>query len=346
MTGPAESRTSEPVRGGPAEQPAAASFAPAPPARGALPPRVPDFFIVGHAKCGTTALHQLLRQHPQIHIPLKEPRFFAMELRSRFRRLGPERLPVTLDEYLALFDGARPGQVLGEASPQYLRSSQAAQRIARVRPDARIIAILREPAAFVRSFHMQALHNHNESATDLARALALEPARREGRRVPLFAQSPAALMYSEHVRYVAQLRRFHEAFGHDNVLVLIYDDFLADNDGTLRRVLRFLDVDADVSIEPVRTSPLTAIRSPRLYLLNDALAAARRKVGLGRGADRAERPPHDGATAWQRLLYAPPPPSDEQVMTQMRRRFKPEVIAISEYLGRDLVAEWGYDRLG
>src|SRR5271154_7623584 len=79
--------------------------------------RLPDFFIVGHPKCGTTALHQMLRRHPQIHMPLKEPRFFAQELRSRYRRLGPGTLPETLDQYLALFAAADPGQLAGEASP-------------------------------------------------------------------------------------------------------------------------------------------------------------------------------------------------------------------------------------
>ncbi len=343
MTGPAEPWAAEAARegeeaiGGEAQGGAARAGTPPEPVRNE---RLPDFFIVGHAKCGTTALHQLLRQHPQIHMPLKEPRFFAMELRSRYRRLGPERLPTTLEQYLALFDGARTGQVLGEASPQYLRSSGAAERIARVRPDARIIAILREPASFLRSFHLQALHNHNETQTDFAKALALEPARRAGRRIPLLAQSPPALLYSDHVRYAEQLRRLHDAFPVENVLVLIYDDFRADNDATLRRVLRFLDVDDSLAIEPVTTETLPAVRSPHLYLLDDAL-------GFARGRLRPGRPRARGAAgrAWRRLLFAPAPAPDEATMLELRRRLKPEVLAVSEYLGRDLVAEWGYDRL-
>ncbi len=317
--------------------------------------RLPDFFIVGHAKCGTTALHQLLRQHPQIHMPLKEPRFFAMELRSRYRRLGPERLPTTLEQYLALFDGARADQVLGEASPQYLRSTAAAARIASVRPDARIVAILREPASFLRSFHLQALHNHNETQPDFAKALALEPARRAGRRIPPVAQSPPALLYSEHVRYAEQVRRLHEAFPAENVLVLIYDDFRADNDATLRRVLRFLGVDDSAPIAPVTTETLPIVRSPYLYLLNDALGYARGRVrGARAGADVGAAGGQNGAAprlggaageAWRRLLFAPAPAADEHVMRELRRRLRGEVVAIGEYLGRDLVGEWGYDRL-
>ena len=46
--------------------------------------RLPDFFIVGHSKSGTTALYEMLRQHPQIYLPAaKEPWFFADELHER-----------------------------------------------------------------------------------------------------------------------------------------------------------------------------------------------------------------------------------------------------------------------
>ena len=78
--------------------------------------RVPDFFIVGHPKCGTTALYEMLRRHPQIYMPdLKEPRFFAPDLRARFlagarRGTGVERghsIPDTFEQYLALFAPAR-----------------------------------------------------------------------------------------------------------------------------------------------------------------------------------------------------------------------------------------------
>src|SRR5437763_8757122 len=86
--------------------------------------KVPDFFIVGHHKSGTTALYQMLRSHPQIFMPdMKEPRYFAGDLRVL---LAPEpgAVPETLEEYLALFAAAAPTQRIGEASPSYLRSSE------------------------------------------------------------------------------------------------------------------------------------------------------------------------------------------------------------------------------
>ncbi len=48
----------------------------------------------------------------------------------------------------------------------------------------------------------------------------------------------------------------------------------------------------------------------------------------------------------RRVVVAAPPPVDEELMLELRRRFKGEVEALSEYLGRDLVSLWGYDQLG
>ena len=143
-------------------------------------PRLPDFFIVGHQKCGTTALYQMLRSLEGIYMPeSKEPRYFAPDLRSPSARATRAR-PTTLAGYQELFAPARPEDLCGEASPQYLRSLQAARRIAEVVPGARIIAILREPASFLRSFHMQMVSSNVEPERDLGRALELEPQRRTG----------------------------------------------------------------------------------------------------------------------------------------------------------------------
>src|SRR5438105_1053894 len=130
--------------------------------------RVPDFFIVGHAKCGTTALYKMLNAHPQIFMPEykwgagKEPWYYSRDnpqpQTDGVRSVAfTGRREVSLQEYTALFTGARADQLIGEASTSYLWSTSAAARIAHSRPDARIIAILREPASFLRSLHLQLL---------------------------------------------------------------------------------------------------------------------------------------------------------------------------------------------
>jgi Sulfotransferase domain len=314
--------------------------------------KVPDFFIVGHGKCGTTALYRMLISHPQIHMPVKEPRYFAPDRRTRYWRPPSSRRkhPTTFDGYLSLFANARPDQRVGEASPTYLRSSLAAANIATVRPDARIVAILREPASLLRSVHLQALRNYDETEKDFRNAMALEELRREGKRIPRFSQFPAVLLYSELVRFVEQLRRYYAVFPPENVLVLIYDDFRADNDGTVRQVLRFLEVDDTL---PIPTVELESLHHPRYVLLDQlmrALSIARR-TRAGAPVVRAvtaftpRRMSESDALgdAWRHIRYTDPPPPDEQFMLELRRRFKPEVEAVSEYLDRDLVSLWSYD---
>lgn len=319
----------------------------------AAPGRLPDFFIVGHQKCGTTALWEMLRRHPQIFMPrVKEPRYFAFDMRSRLSEVVAAHRQ-TLEGYLRLFVGARQDQLIGEASPQYLRSHVAAAEIAKLAPQARIIAILREPVSFLRSFHLQLVQNQMESEPDLARALALEDDRRQGRRIPRRCHHPPDLLYSEHVRYSEQLRRFHDAFPQEQVLVLIYDDFRRDNQATLRAVLRFLSLADSVAIEPLEVESVKAVRSARMHRLTAALARAARNPAAAGRLLRAvvaltPRPLRSGASAalLRRAAYTSMRPSDEDLTRELRRRFKPDVQAVSEYLRRDLVALWGYDRIG
>ncbi len=308
--------------------------------------RAPDFFIVGHPKCGTTALYEILRRHPEIYMSeLKEPRFFARELHppSGGRKTHPE----TLEEYLALFDPARPGQRRGEASPSYLRSRHAAARIAELRPDARIVAILREPASFIRSLHMELLRDRVEPEADLRRALALEARRRE----PAERARHPGLVYGDYVQYVEQLRRYEQAFGADQVKVLIYDDFRADNESTIRDVLRFLGVDEHVPLEIVDANRSVRIRSQRaqrltrsLYLGRGPLSGALKRM-VKTVLPRRVR--HDALGVVQRrVVFGRPGSADERTTAELRARFRDEVVALGERLDRDLLALWGYDRVG
>ncbi|HWY17523.1 MAG TPA: ATP-binding cassette domain-containing protein [Solirubrobacteraceae bacterium] len=316
--------------------------------------RVPDFFIVGHAKSGTTALYEMLRRHPQIYMPdAKEPWFLASELRVRTPP-RPGGTPETLEEYVSLFEQARPEQRVGEASALYLWSRTAAGAIADVQPAARIVAILREPASFLRSLHLQFVQTYIETESDLRKSMSLERERRAGRQIPRYTYWPQALLYSDHVRYVEQLRRYHAVFAPEQVLVLIYDDFRRDNEGSVRAVLRFLEVDDTTPIDVVKANPTVRVRSQRVHELVHAVSVGRGPVSLAVKASVKTLTPRglrrDALHATQRrVLYGDPgdsPSPDESLMLELRRRFKGEVEALSEYLGRDLVSLWGYDALG
>jgi hypothetical protein len=293
----------------------------------------------------------MLRDHPQIFLPkLKEPEFLASDMRRLFKPSISGPVPTTMAEYLALFAGARADQLAGEASAFYLSSHTAAASIAELNPKARVIAIYREPASFLRSLHLQLLQDHVEEERDFARALALEEPRRNGKHIPRRSYRPQALQYSDHVRYADQLARYHAAFPQDQVLVLIYEEFKADNAAAMRRILRFLDVDDSVALTPQEVNRTVAIRS-------QALDAAVHRYSVGRGTfpsmvktgvkalvpRRTRRALlHSVQT---RVVRTQPPPPDERVMAELRQRCKPEVERLSEYLGRDLVSLWGYERV-
>jgi hypothetical protein len=291
----------------------------------------------------------MLRRHPQIFMPgVKEPRFFATDLHRRSRVRTSHHVVNTFEEYLSLFKRAGPEQRVGEASSLYLLSRVAAGNIAEVQPAARVIAILREPASFLQSFHLQCVQSRVETQRDFRKAIALEDVRREGKRLPRIAPRPEELLYSDHVRYVEQLNRYHAVFGPEQILVLIYDDFRRDNKATVRTVLQFLEVDETSPIETVDANPTVRVRFHHLHALIHAVSLGRGpRWGAVRASVRTLTPDRLRAkaldTTRRRVIYGPPAPPDESFMLELRRRFKGEVVALSEYLERDLVSLWGYD---
>jgi Sulfotransferase family len=318
---------------------------------------IPDFFLVGHEKCGTTALYRMLRGHPQIFMPdLREPRFFSPDMRlfSPDMHLhdgeasGGGR-PHDLESYRALFAPAEPGQMVGEASPQYLGSHVAAERIAAVAPGAKIVAILREPVSFLRAMHRQSVKDLLEDQRDLARAMALEEDRRAGRVVlPARQDSPARLLYSEHVRYLEQLRRFEERFPPSQILVLIYEDYRRNNDQTVRRVWRFLGVDDSLPVPAVgRGWSRKTVRFMSLHRLSRALKFAHHRTDRSSPVADAiyALTPRPVLELWRRVVYTRTDAPDDAFGAELRRRLKPEVQALGEHLGMDLVKLWGYERV-
>src|SRR5580658_7439936 len=107
----------------------------------------PDFVLVGAPKCGTTAIHTTLQQHPQLFLSgIKEPHYFAYDF--------PRRREVeTIEDYDHLFACAQPAQLRGEASAHYLSSKEATAAILQRRADAKFIALVRNPVNMFVSWH-------------------------------------------------------------------------------------------------------------------------------------------------------------------------------------------------
>ena len=130
--------------------------------------------------------------------------------------------------------------------------------------------------------------------------------------------------------------------------MLIYDDFRADNEGTVRRVLRFLELDDRAPIELLEANPSVAVRSQRLHELVHAMSVGRGPLSRGVKATIKALTPtamRRGAlhAAQRNVVYREPIAPDEALMLALRRRFKGEVQALSDHLDRDLVTLWAYD---
>lgn len=300
--------------------------------------RKPDFFIVGAPKCGTTALYDYLRQHPEIFVPYrKELHFFGTDLISG----RPRR---TEQDYLALFARAADEKRVGEASVLYLYSKLAASEIKAFCPSASIIIMLRNPVDMMYSLHSQLLFTGDEEITDFEAALEAEEERKRGSGIPESTWFAEALFYRETARYTEQVRRYFDVFGRDNVHLIIFDDFRGDTAGVYRQTLRFLGVDetfrADFRI--VNPNKHARARSKRLmrFRYNYPLVVRR----LGRLAVPSLPARRTLLRGFERLITrrTPHPPMDTQLRKRLQAEFAPEVETLSQLLGRDLT-HWSRD---
>jgi hypothetical protein len=199
--------------------------------------KMPDFFIVGAPKCGTTALGSYLHAHPKIFMSrVKEPNYFcfdAPELRGAFDQ--PER-------YARLFARAAPEQICGEASTAYLFSKQAVPAILESNPAAKIIVMVRDPLDMVVSHHNQKLYALEENERDFATAWRLSPERAEGRMVSAKCRAPRYLDYQSIGRLGEQLSRLVALVPRAQLHTIVFDDLRANPGEVFRGTLRFLGV--------------------------------------------------------------------------------------------------------
>ncbi len=286
----------------------------------------PNFFIVGAPRSGTTAMYEQLRQHPEIFMPhRKEPHFFGSDLTRRAS---------ALDEpgYRRLFAAGRGAKRRGEASVWYLYSERAPHEIYDYVPEARIIIMLRNPVDMIHSLYTHWLFTGNENLDDFEAALAAEPERACGERLPPNAIRPEGLRYRHIARYSPHVERYLDVFGRDAVHVIVYDDFRDDSSATYRHVLEFLKVDPTFAPRAAVVNPSREARSARLRSVT-ASPRFRRLM--------ARLPGPIGHSVRQGLKRANVrregrAPMDPNLRRQLMAELAPEIERIGTLLGRDL----------
>ena len=203
------------------------------------PRRMPDFFIIGAPKCGTTALYRYLSKHPGVFVPsLKEPQYFCTDFPGS-AQVG------SLGEYQALFEGAPIGSLVGEASVWYLYSNVALQNIMTTNPKAKIIVMLRDPTNMAYSLHSQLLLGLREDIDDFEEAWHAQADRKRGWRLPPLCREPSHLQYHEVCSFPHQLRRAFAVVPAHQLKVMTFERFVSEPQRYYREVLDFLSLRDD-----------------------------------------------------------------------------------------------------
>jgi len=257
----------------------------------------PNFFLVGAAKAGTTALYNYLGQHPRIFMcPIKEPNFLADEVRAEnfsdearvkidrwrlaFRDYltGPvcEKFPsgpvAEWQDYLKLFQCAGDRTAIGEASPCYLWSKTAPHNISQRFPDAKIFMVLRNPIerAFAQHLHTLSFANQPMSFREQMDAALRSSNKQIGELYPFLEFG----LYSE------QVSRYFALFPRERIRIFFYEDYQRDPRTLLRAIFRFLGVDETFS--PDLSERHMESRVPRSFGINRLL----RQSGIWQAATR------------------------------------------------------------
>lgn len=219
---------------------------------------LPDFLIVGAMKCGTSTLQAQLTLQPGIFMTTpKEPNFFSDDdVHAR-----------GLDWYRALFSGARPGDLKGEASTHYTKLPtypDCLPRLTATLAAPRIIYLIRDPVARAVSHYIHEW-TMGQMSGDIEAA---------------FARHPELIDYGCYARQIAP---YVEAFGADRIFLSSLEAMTASPQALLERVCAFLGhegrpvwreekAQVNVSAERVRRFPLQGL------LIDNPVATALRRT--------------------------------------------------------------------
>jgi len=239
--------------------------------------KLPDFLIIGAPKAGTTALHAALAGHPELYLsPVKEPKYYMCGDSPPPSYNGPGDAHSNQEwvwqraRYQALFADAPRDVLCGESTPFYLYNRDARRRIAADVPDAKLVAILRDPVDRLYSNWMHLWVDGLEPCPNV-----LEACEREGTRID---EGWAPFWHYRSLgMYGRQVADLFDHFPREQVLLLRYRDLVDQPDETLDRVCRFLGVATGrVHAVPPDNSRPFVDHGPRTRLLGPVIRTGAR----------------------------------------------------------------------
>ena len=293
---------------------------------------LPTFLVIGAARSGTTSLYHYLGQHPEVFMsPVKEPRYFDYLDGGAPDRADPNHgffianCVNRREDYEALFARAGDAKARGEASPSYLRNPVVPARVRELLPDARLVAILRDPVERAYASFLGSKRAGLAGVPATFEEALLDEERGRG--------SSRYLNYVAFGRYHEQLARWYAEFGREQIRVYLHDDLHADAAALMADLFGFIGVDPGVRIDTgVRHNETGRLANPALRAVWERSGAARRLV-------RPAVPQALRDRAYARVTRdAVRPPMAEETRARLRERFRPEVLALQDLIGRDLSA--------
>jgi hypothetical protein len=303
-----------------------------------------NFLIIGAARSGTTALWEYLNEHPQVYLCTpKHTRFFASEgkipdfrgpippgLRPKSTKRAPYAI-TDIEDYRALFDGVTSETAIGEASHSYLYTPGAPERIRKYMPDARLIAVLRDPVERAYSHFCFMVQNGREPAADFVRAIEEEEAGMRNDWWPTF-------QYLRVGFYYAQLRRYFDLFAPGQIKIYLQEDLRFDTLGVVQDAFRFLEVDDTYVPDVAKTHNASGLpKYATLEALMGRPNPLKRVLRTCLPEEQRARISNKVAEFRARNL-AKPPRLPEETRKALIERFREDILGLQGLIQRDLSA--------
>ncbi len=291
-------------------------------------PILPNFFILGAAKAGTTALYDILKQHPQIYLSyVKEPMFFSHD--ENYRQ-GPDWYSRTF------FPGAQRYSLRGEATPHYLYwAEKAAPRMRRAygNDEPRFVIMLRDPVQRAYSWYWNMVKEGKEDLP-FVEALEKEAERLRTHWDSLYAQGSMVYGYYRGGCYASQIEEYLKFFRREQFYFLLQEDLKDPKNSAFVGLLEFLGIEKQVELRPVVSNPAAMPRSRTLHHWLHGPSALKdriKKVVPLRWRYRFKILLTEANL--QPISY---PKLDETLAAELRRRYQDEIARLEVIIGRDL----------
>ena len=301
---------------------------------------VPNFFILGAPKCGTTSLAQYLSTHPNIFMcPGKEPNFFNTDMPTF-------SLAYDLKDYLRLFKEAKKHHIIvGESTTNYLSSKNAVKGILSFNPNAKFIVLLRSPIDMFFSLHAQLCRVKVETILDPKKAWAVQ----HHRNLPRYSRPyKQVLSYKKKCSLGEQVSRLLNTVSNkNNVKFILFDDLQNDTKKVYSEVLKFLSLPIDERKNfPIANKHMVLQKKFSAYFFSNVLYFFR-WIKTATGKNRlinnsiVGKFQHVFIRFYEKhcLKVENRPLPDEEFVDELKLSFYEDVMLLSKLLNKDL-SKW------